>query len=267
MATAIDTLGTLFKPMGSGVSVNYTLLLYGILICVLAVIIAIVWVKVRNRKLFDVLVEITPAWSIKSEIVGTQVQKKMNAFDRLLKRNPKTQYIEEDYPQDSSSYFVAGQYAFDKNKGIYFIRLKDKAKTKIAGIEYIDRITKKPFFKEITYGRFHRYIHLVRYAPADYKPVVSEFNPQSLAKVQNIFDSESTYVALQTQEEIYNRFKKGSKFLTVFPWIAVVLIVIVFVVGLYIQWQGIGEFTKKLDGLVGALGEYTKAFLMVASKP
>jgi hypothetical protein len=234
------------------------------IVCVIIVIAFLIRRWIVQRKMYNILVEITPAWSISEEVMREHelVNEKKNLFgkSKLL--------MQQEVAQGHSSYFVAGAYLFNKDKGIYYIRLKDKAHTEVPAIPYLDPVTKQPFFKPINMrigkingANFTNYIHLLRYSSADYKPIVTEFNMKKIMEIKNVYDSEATYIAVKSQEEAYNRFKKGDKLLAFAPWIAVVMVVILFGISLYIFWQGQTKYVQQMGDFTSQLGSYTKALM------
>jgi hypothetical protein len=244
----------------SGMKMNWGMILWAFVGIVLIIAIAVVIKLVKDKKMFDILVEVTPSWSIKESITHSD-HVNQSKFSKIINNKPQ-RYTQIDGVQDSTSYFTPGAYLFDKEKGIYYIRFKDKAKTKTQAIPYNDPVTKKPFFKHITFGKYRRYIHLMRYGPDDYKPIMTDFDVEHLHEIKNVYDSESTYVAIKTQEEVINRFRKGNKWLAFAPWIGMAVMVIVVLIGMYMQWQWMKDFTKELGTLVSQLGEFSKALML-----
>lgn len=257
-------LSEILRPLGlGGKIIDTTLLLYVIGFCALAILVFVVIKKIRDRKYYDILVEVTPAYGIK-DILKKEIVPQISEKGGLFKNKQIDTIVKDGVVPDYTSYYVAGAYLFNKNKGIFYIRLKDKAKTKIQGIPYVDPTTKQPFFKQIKFGKFTRYLHLIRYGTSDYKPIVSEINLEKLREIKNTHDSESTYVALQVQEEIFNRYKKGGKFIQFLPWIIVGAIGVIFVIAIYIQGKFIGDLTDQLGHYTSQLSEMTKALMSVA---
>lgn len=256
MASPLDA----FSGMLQGF--NLSLIIYVLIFCIIIVIAVVMWKKIRDRKMFDLLVKVTPVWSISNAVSGgRENERELTKFQKMMGQKNNV-LIKQDFSQGTASYFVAGAYVFDKEKGYYYIRFKDKAKTKTGGIEYIDQKTKQPFFEAIEFGKFKRYIELVRYSPSDFKPVVSRFDVNDLAKIKNVHDQEATFVAIHTQEEIINRFKRGSKWEKYAPFVGMLVIAMVMIIGIYLQWQWIKDYSKALESLTSAIGEYTKALLV-----
>ena len=260
MASPLDSLG--LSNIGKGF--NLSIILYVLIGCVILIFGILMYKKIRDMKKFNILVKVTPVWSISNLVLDEKGQtQELSKFQKIIgQKKSDNNLIRQDFSQGTASYLVAGAYVFNKEQGYYYIQFKDKAKTKTGGIEYRDSRTKQPYFEDISYGKFKRYIELVRYSPDDFKPVMGRFDAEQLAKIKNVHDQEATFVAIHTQQEVINRFKKGSKWMQYAPLVGMIVIAFVMIIGIYLQWQWIKDYSKSITGLTAAIGDYTKALLV-----
>lgn len=248
---------SLFGNIFGGFKFSLNILLSLILLFAFLFLLIFLIKKIRELREFNILVEITPVWSIREEKVKALKEKKS------LFGKPKL--VSEEIPiQTSFSQFTAGRYIMDYSTGSYSLILK-KPKTIIRGIPYVDPVTKEPFIKQINFGRYKRYIHLIRYSPVDFKPVVGKIDYKKVMEVKNIYDSDAINIAQQTYRDSLEKYKKGSKLEKYAPFIFVIILAIIMFIGIYFQWKGMENFTKQLSGLVSALSQLTEK-LVIATK-
>jgi hypothetical protein len=243
-------------------NVNWTLIGYVVGIAAVFAAMIIIVLVVLNKKKYNILVEVTPYWSVKEMVGERLVIKEPSKFERMFGRKHPKKLIYQDLHQSSQSYFLKGAYLFNKKTGTYYLQLKGGDKAKIQGIDY-------KFFKPIKYGNPFfpciRYIHLLRYGAADYKPIETRFNYTGLKEIKNAYDSEATYVSIATQQEVMNRYKKQSLLLQFAPWIVAVIVCIVFIIATYLISKQLGEVAKSIGSFASQMGEVAKA-LMSASR-
>lgn len=239
-----------------GKGLDVTLILTVIIVCVVGIIAFLVIRRLRENKYYDLLVEITPVFSIKDYI--SEDNKEVERKGLFKKKEIVTT---KGKVQTFNSYFVVGAYLFNNKDGTYYIKLRDGAKTEIQGIPYVNPETKQPFFKQIEFGKLKRYIHLVRYNPMDYKPVMTDFDIEQVKEMKHTFDSEGTYMASKTQKEIREKYLKGNKFAQFLPWIIVAGVGLLFIIGIYLSGKWIGDFTDQIGAYTSQMSELTKALM------
>lgn len=242
-----------FKPLLQSASNKTIIIVAGV--CFFLILFLLIFKKIRERKMYDILVEVVPRWSLKKIPVTSEPEEivKKNLFGKTIKIKKEPEQREE---QKFMSYFTEGAYIFDKNTGTYTLKLRDE-KTPIGEIPY-------HFFIPIDHKKYTRYLKLLRYGPMDYKPCKVEIDEKSLKEIRNVYDSEATYVVLKTQEEIQNRFKKISWLQNMLPFIMVAVCLIIFIIAVYLLQKGQKEIAKSISEFSQAIGEYTKAILMSA---
>lgn len=262
MADAISSITSNIIPKTNLSGINWTLILVivGIFIFFGICIGIVLWII--NKKKYNILVEVSPYWSIKNIIQEDEVLKKPTKFDKIVGFNKTKKLIYQDLHQSSQSYFVKGAYLFNKKSGTYYLQLKGGDKARIQGLDY-------KYFKPINAGSWIfpqvRYIHLLRYGPADYKPIETKFSESGLKEIKNAYDSEATYVSIATQMEVINRYKKGNLLLQLLPWIVAVIVIIAFIIATYLISKQLGNVSKSLSQVAAQMGEVAKS-LMSATK-
>jgi len=241
----------------SSVSQNFnamTVAYVGLGLAVLIIIVAIAKFF-SDKKKFDTLVKIVPMWSVKEQT--TQTTAEPNTFQKLMGIKPKAHWNETT--QRHNAYFLPAAYVMNNKNGTYEIILKDKKIKKgtvIQGVPY-------EYFTPINYGQYKRYIEFFRYSPADYKPIMQTIEGHK--KVGHVYDSESTYIALKTQEEIRDRYKKGDLWQKYAPWIFMIVILGGLIIQGVLMKQGMEKFAEAVNSNANAILQATKA-LMVTGK-
>lgn len=232
------------------------LVIGGIFVFLILVVVLILWIL--NKKKYNILVEITPFWSVKEAVKEKLVIKEPSKLEKAFGINKPKRLIYQDVDQSSQSYFAKGAYLFNKKTGTYYLQLAGGDKAKVQGLDY-------KYFKPVKAGSFFfpmiRYIHLLRYGPADYKPIETKFSKDGLFETMKAYDSEATYVSIATQQEVINRFRKGNLFLQLLPWIVAVIVIIAFIIATYMISKQLGDVSKSLSGIAGQLGEVAKSLL------
>ena len=249
MAAVTDITEKIIPNVNLG-NIPWTLILGVVGIFVfLGLMIGLVFWIVEKRK-YNILVEVTPFWSVKEAVSEKLVMKQPSKFEKMFGINKPKRLIYQDIAQSSQSYWVKGAYLFNKNSGTYYLQLKGGDRAKIQGLDY-------KYFKPIKYGNIFfpciRFIHLLRYGPADYKPIETRFSKDGLFETMKAYDSEATYVSIATQQEVINRYRKSSLLLQLLPWIVAVIVIVAFIIATYMISKQLGDVANALGGIPSAI--------------
>ncbi|MEM5871276.1 MAG: hypothetical protein QW051_00215 [Candidatus Aenigmatarchaeota archaeon] len=233
MADIITTLRGFF------VGVNVTLILFFILICSCIVVVVYTIRKIKESKEYDVLVRIIPTHS--------KVEYKELKHDKEITRKTILQY------------FTDGTFYFNQDTGEYKIIIKDPKKTEIGVVPF-------KYFVPIEWKKYKYLLTLIKYSPIDYKPVKTKINYDQLKEVQNIYDTEATYVAMKTIEEVVNRYAKKSFFDKWGTMIGMAIVIIFTILAFIIIAKSQEGVVKGLQAVASSLAEIAKNLLAAASK-
>ncbi len=247
------TFTSLFEPFKQ-IFVAFKNLYFSIFIFLVFLIFLVLIIKkiVDNRR-YDILAEVVPYWSIAG--------KKISDEDKYIIKKKKTLFGTKEIkiPVSETEIFISNfypaKYIFNKKTGTFDIHLKDREKTVIPDISY-------KFFVPINFGKFKRYIKLVRYSPNDYKPVLIKFDLDSLKEVRSIYDSEATYIALKTKEEINKALKGESIIVKMLPYFVVMLCLIVFLIGVFILKESLTDNAKMIGSFTSSLEKLTEKMVL-----
>lgn len=233
MADIITTLRGFFA------GVNVTLILFFILVC--SCIVAVVYTirKIKESKEYNLLVRIIPTHS--------KVEYKELKHDKEITRKTILQY------------FTDGTFYFDQDTGEYKVIIKDPKKIEIGVVPF-------KYFVPVEWKKYRYLLTLVKYSPIDYKPVKTKINYDELKEVQNVYDTEATYVAMKTIEEVVDRYSRKSFFDKYGSLIGMALVIIFAIVAFIIIAKSQEGVVKGLQAVASSLSEVAKNLLAAASK-
>jgi hypothetical protein len=239
-----------FDNLLSGFNLNTNLLIYVFAGAVVFLLGFLLIRKIRTRKLYDTMIEITPRWSLKEEdVIVSKTTPQQTKLQRIFGIKPKEKVFYDTY-QSSQTYFVPGAYLFNKNNACYEIRFLDRGKTIVQAVPY------KYFESIINNKRFKRRVKFFREGANDYKPVLPVF--EGYKEIRNVFDNEASYIQFRTHEEIKEKFKKMNWLMQLLPYIVAIVLCAIMVIGLYLISK---NQTEAITSAMSAINENTKAII------
>ncbi len=252
----VDVFGTIFGRF------DFKQELVGIvlLICLVLIIIVLIIKKIKDNKIFNILVEVVPIWSYREEkIKGSKSQEIEQAVKKGLFGKTKTITISKTEPKEIEqkfiSYFTSGAFVFNKDTGSYDLILKEKGRPVVSGATYNHLIP-------INYKKYKRYLKVVRYSPTDYKPCKIEFDSETIKEIRNVYDNEATYISIKTQDEVANRLRKKNWMQTILPSIMLIVMIVVFIIGVYMLTK---SFKEAIESYNNQLAELTKTLSLLVN--
>ncbi|MFH8119468.1 MAG: hypothetical protein QXS37_01510 [Candidatus Aenigmatarchaeota archaeon] len=203
----------------------------------LTIITFLIWliIKIKEYKEYILLVRIYPTHS------------KLEYLEQK-----KDKYVER---KKIIPYFVSGTYYFDTATGEYKVIIKDPKKTEIGVVPF-------KFFSPIDHKRYKYMLNLLKLSPNDYKPIEVKIDYEKLKEIHNVYDTEATYMALKTIEEISDRYSKVSKFEKLLPYIAVGIVLIFVLIAVILIMKQQGKIVEGLQAVSSSLNEVAKNLLM-----
>ncbi|MFH8120489.1 MAG: hypothetical protein QXS37_06810 [Candidatus Aenigmatarchaeota archaeon] len=206
-------------------------------VIILVVITFFIWliIKIREHKEYILLVKIYPTHS------------KLEYLEQK-----KDKYIER---KKIIPYFVSGTYYFDPATGEYKVIIKDPKKIEIGPVPF-------KFFSPIDHKKYKYMLNLLKLSPNDYKPIEVKIDYEKLKEIHNVYDTEATYMALKTIEEITERFSKVSKLEKLLPYIAIGIVLIFVLIAIILIMKQQEKIVEGLQAVSSSLNEVAKNLLM-----
>ena len=240
-------------------SFDFGIILWVLLIGIGLVSVVFIVFKIKEKKSYDTLVEITPRWAIQEQDQWVSFIPEQTGFQKLIGFKPKEKKIKTTM-QSFQTYFVRGAYLFNKKNGSYEIKFWDGLfkRTTIVPVDY-------EYFQPITGHKWaKRRLKLIRTSPLDYKPVKSEIS--GYKEIHNIVDNEATFAQFKTMEEIDQKFKKTSIITQFLPYIFAVVAMVILGLFFYMSNKQYNEtMTTGFQALASSIQANTDALKLYMS--